>query len=492
MESVVRRALLRCHARRLIHSPHRPRSAARRADSRSAGPYRDAVEHQEQPSRRSHARIGSGPSWWSLALIAVVCLSVTSALGGVLVVNADPTLGVVHREPLGQAAQAPRVTAQDLPLEVGDPIVRRGAIEQLLRIRANSVVEGLAKTWAAEQVEAAQVPDFLRLQALSPRSFSYDVSSIVASSDPTVVDLAVTLSYRLAPDNYPATLHERLTLNYTAAGWRISREVTCGSRVPMWELGDLAVVHGAHSTVIGIDLPASRLSRYADLADAVVPSITASWGQDWAQDVVIVVPSTADQLAKGLDRSLDSLGSIAAVTTVEGYSAGSGATRVWLNTPILDQLSELGRQIVLRHELVHVATGSAATESTPLWLEEGLAEYIGYLGTGVSLDVAARDALDAIKSGAVPLPTQLPTAEDFAGPHLTEAYETALIACDLLAGTGGAASLVKIYRDTALGTGSADENVSAAMKSAMGLNLVAFQRLWTSRIADLAQTAVVK
>ena len=47
--------------------------------------------------------------------------------------------------------------------------------------------------------------------------------------------------------------------------------------------------------------------------------------------------------------------------------------------------SQLARAIVLRHEITHVALGAPATTRTPTWLEEGLAEYLGYRGSGVPL-----------------------------------------------------------------------------------------------------------
>ena len=101
-----------------------------------------------------------------------------------------------------------------------------------------------------------------------------------------------------------------------------------------------------------------------------------------------------------------------------------GADRVWVNTPVMATLSSLGREIVLRHEILHVATGAAATAATPLWLEEGLAEFVGYRGSGVPLRTAdrRRAAGRARRARARP---RCPTRASSPDRALAEAYESA-------------------------------------------------------------------
>jgi hypothetical protein len=202
---------------------------------------------------------------------------------------------------------------------------------------------------------------------------------------------------------------------------------------------------------------------------------------------VLVVPRTTAMMAKGLSRSSDSLERIAAVTTAEDGDGGQdvrGADRVWTNTPVMAGLGALGREIVLRHEVLHVAAGAASTAATPLWLEEGLAEYVGYRGSGVALRTATADALRAVREGRTP--ARLPTASAFSGPRLAEAYESAHVACDLVADEVGVAGLVRLYRETAQGPGGADENLAAAVRSVLGSGVEAFEARWRARLRALA------
>ena len=54
------------------------------------------------------------------------------------------------------------------------------------------------------------------------------------------------------------------------------------------------------------------------------------------------------------------------------------------NPEVYDQMPELAREIVARHEITHVAQDALPRGEVPVWLVEGIAEYVGYRGTGFS------------------------------------------------------------------------------------------------------------
>ena len=414
-----------------------------------------------------------------LTVIGIAGVGLVLLLGRTSVANPQASQAV-HDD---VAAVAPAITHPSLPEEVTSPTTRQYAIDRLLRDRADALLLGESSTWVSQQVLDAAVPDFASIHSLSPVSFEYSVTSITSDGDPTQATVAALVRYRLPMDAAAATFREDLALQHTDTGWRVAAEHSIG-RKPVWELGTISQVIGKHTTVIGIDQTDATLQRYLAIADAVIPDVTKAWGTDWTQRLVVVVPKTMRQIETGLGRSADSLHDIAAVTSMETASGDQGSPRIWLNTPTMQGLSSLGREIVLRHEVAHVATGSGSTDATPLWLEEGLAEYIGYENTGVSRAVAAGDAIDALRDGHQF--THLPSADDFSGSGLAIAYESALIACDELADDGGIANLVKTYRLTARGTGSSDENVSAAIHQVYGVTLDDFVRHWDARLHQLA------
>ena len=96
---------------------------------------------------------------------------------------------------------------------------------------------------------------------------------------------------------------------------------------------------------------------------------------------------------------------------------------------------------MLRHEVTHVATAAPATATTPTWLEEGLAEYLGYRGSGVPLHVATRDVTR--------VPRRFPADGAFVGAGATEAYELAHLGCVAMVEGVGVRGLLQVYRRTA-------------------------------------------
>ena len=432
-------------------------------------------------------------------ILSAALLTVTALIGaglslaftrfiGVPVASAPTMSSATPTHSQLPAAVVPATSAPTLPDEVTDPTVRRDAVERLLRDRADAVILGSQTTLAGQQVPQAAVPDFVGIHSLSPVSFDYAVTSISSDSDPTQATVSALVSYRLPMDSSAATFREDLALQHSDTGWRIAAEHCIGPK-PIWELGSVSQVVGKRATVIGIDQTATTLRRYLAITDAVIPDVTRAWGAGWSQHVVIVVPRTVKQLQSALGRTAESLEDIAAVTSTQAATGESGAVRVWLNTPTMQGLSSVGREIVVRHEVVHVATDSGSTDATPLWLEEGLAEYVGYENTGVGRAVAVGGAIDAVRDGHEF--SHLPTEDDFAGSDLSVAYESALVACDELAGDGGIARLVKIYKLTAQGAGSSDENMSAAIHHVYGINLDDFVRRWDARLHRLAGVPLV-
>lgn len=430
---------------------------------------------------------------WFLAPRGLVLVAAVTAVASIVTVTHPPQaarVGTVRQAPDQAGSTTPLTTGSGLPDEVTDPEARQAAVARLLLDRGEAVRRDDADAWQRQQLATATTPDFADLAALPVSSWTYTVESTTSAQDPTAIDLVVSVAYRLDVDIRDALLRERMSLQHTESGWRVALERTEGSRGQPWDLGALTVERGRRSVVIGIDSPPATLRRYAALADAVADDVTSAWGPDWTRRPVLVVARTTNQVARALGRSTSSLTRIAAVTTAEdgdgvGRSAEDrGADRVWTNTPVMASLSSLGREIVLRHEMLHAATGAAATNATPLWLEEGLAEYVGYAGTGVALRVATSDVLDAVRAGRGP--TALPTPAEFAGPRLAEAYESAHVACDLLVDEIGIAGLVRVYRLTAQGDRGAADNVDAALRAVTGGGLATLESRWRSRLRDLA------
>ncbi|WP_030145062.1 hypothetical protein [Spirillospora albida] len=240
--------------------------------------------------------------------------------------------------------------------------------------------------------------------------------------------------------------------------------------------GALTVVRGRSCLVIG---DTSGLHAIARRIDAAVPAVSGVVGTDWARRAVALVPA-APRLAAALAGQGPDLGSIAALATVTPGpdGPGRGEDRVIVSPATFARLNGLGRDVVLTHELTHVATGGARDRTTPLWLIEGLADYVGYRGAKVSVRSAARELRREVAAGRPP--TALPTAEAFAGTsgRLSQSYQEAWLACRMIADRYGETTLVRLYR----AAGRASE--PAALRDVLGLTKAALTTMWRDYVKE--------
>ncbi len=424
------------------------------------------------------------------ALVVVGAVTASALL--VATVVAVPRLartGVAHRALAGDlTASSPTRTssASGGSAELTDAVAREAAITAVLVARGDAVTRHDPAGWRRTQIPAAKVPSFSRLSVLPFTQWVYAISSLSPGNDINVVDLDLRVASRLDVDTEDAIVQERMSMTHTAAGWRVTAEYTQGGRAQPWDLGTLTLVRGTRSLVIGIDTRTSVLREYADIADAVTPDVTAVWGSDWSRRPVLVVPHTVAQLGHALDRSAASLTGFAAVTTGEfgDLAVPHAAQRVWTNTPGMASMSSFGREIVVRHEITHVATAAPGSPETPLWLEEGFAEYVGYRGSGVPLGEALSELVTAERAGKAF--RHLPTQAQFDGDQVDIAYESAHLACQLIAEKYGQKALVRFYRLTVAGTHDERGNVDAALRKVTGQGIAAFEAAWRDRVHALA------
>jgi hypothetical protein len=254
------------------------------------------------------------------------------------------------------------------------------------------------------------------------------------------------------------------------------------------------VLGRAHVLVApGASVPPDTLSEVALGVEVAARAVDAVWGTSWPRSITVVVGAAAD-LGRGSEGETATAALSAAAVTVDGPAAdGVGTSHVVIDQAVWATLSAAGRRVVLTHELVHVATDSVH-ESLPRWLEEGLADEVGWLGSGVPVGVAAREALVAVSAQGPP--TTLPSDSDLdlAAPGAAAAYGESYVAARLLALTYGQQALVDVYRgtETALaGTTparpvTADQALDAALLTVTGSGLDAFVAAWRAELVRLA------
>jgi hypothetical protein len=371
----------------------------------------------------------------------------------------------------------------------------RAALQRVLERQAEAVGEGHESTYLAavdpraDGYRAAQRRVFGNLRRLPLTQWSYRVQDVrQAGKGDSRLNAAVRLHYKLrGDDRAPVAVTQRLAFTRRGGHWYVSAELV-GSDRQLWEQGEITVIRGRDSLVLGVERSRRALRALARDADRAVSAVARTWPRRWPHHVVLQAPASLRHMAQLLDAPASSYAGIAAVTTGEaGENTNAPADRIVINPEAYGQLSEEGRQVVVTHETVHVATRTHTGAATPLWLSEGLADWIGYKGTDLSPKEIAAELVRARKAGKAP--RELPSDRDFRfggdADALGRAYESGWLACRLIADKWGKDKLLGLY----LKVGSSEEKeqsaaVGDAMRAELGLTLAEFTERWRSYVRE--------
>jgi hypothetical protein len=252
-----------------------------------------------------------------------------------------------------------------------------------------------------------------------------------------------------------------------------------------WDFGRLDILRGAHSLVLGHPANDAALRQVRATVESAVPVVSAVWGSGWSQDVAVVVPSSDAELAAQTGQSTQVVTTeVAAVAVSDGADPLTGALygqRLIVNPVALAKLSDVGRQITIRHEITHIAAARSTTAASPQWLIEGFADYVGNLDSGQPVRTVASELRVDVVHGK--LPTTLPTQDSFVTDgESAQAYEGAWLACRLIAEHAGQQGLVRFYRLVGASSGDADGAVAAALQRVLHETTSRFTAQWRAYV----------
>jgi hypothetical protein len=417
----------------------------------------------EEPSGRTLPR--------RIGLLAVVPVLAVAIADGIIATKYDdhprPTTTAAHQ--LARPSAASGVLDRTPASGASATSARTRAINAMLAARADAVLHDdraafLASVDPAQpKFRAEQAREFAAIQALPLATWTYSIDPSTSHSDaaatarygaPTWAPSVFSLDYRLRGfDDQPASLQQYPTFVERHGHWYVAsfddfRADGDVSAVDIWNFGPVRIVRAPNVLVLGHPGSLALMRQVADQAASAIPRVTAVWRRTWARRVVVLVPSTEHEMAAVIGGASD-LSQIAAVASAEVQQCPGPPNptdnRVAINPSNWPKLSVLGRSIVLTHEITHVASRADTGSCMPTWIVEGLADYVGYLHSGLSVQLIAGELGSAVRAGR--LPRTLPTEADFAASNarLELAYEQAWMACRLIAATYGQSALVRFY-----------------------------------------------
>ncbi len=258
----------------------------------------------------------------------------------------------------------------------------------------------------------------------------------------------------------------------------VTARVVDGRRVPLWWQAGVAVRRTPTTVVLAVERERLRtLSRQAVAAVKTVCRTLPSW----RGPLVVEAGGTAEQFQSASGLPASSARAIAAVTTTTDGSGDPGSSsHIYLNSPVFDPLGPQGQQIVVSHEAAHVAL-DAATTSVPMWLSEGLADYVALVDSEVPVEVLATQIRRLVRDQGAP--ADLPGRAELDGGNqdIGAWYEAAWLAAAVIAEEHGEGALLELYRVT-----EEDGHARRAFREVLGTTEAGFVAAWRGRLAALA------
>lgn len=382
-------------------------------------------------------------------------------------------------------------------------------VRPVLARHAAAVLGRSVPGFLADVDDSAAAADFLHRQqaeitALAQvplQSWRYAVDSPVTDHAATVAAahrlgapaliVHLTLSYALRYADPHPTGHD-LWWTFVRRGGRVyvagdddMADLGGTSWLGPWDFGPIVVQRGAAGLVLGHPQDAAELPRIAAAVDAAVPVVTGVWGTDWPRQVAVLVPASGAELDAFTGQGT-ALTDVSAVSVFDSRDSDGDplGQRIVVNAGAFAALTPTGLRIVVQHEVTHIASAASTGDSSPRWLVEGFAEYVGNLGSGQPVRVAASELATDVGHGA--LPAALPTDGEFAagGTRLPKVYEQSWLACRLIVARAGQDGLVRFYRLVGSSDGAAATAVADALRRVLHESPGVFTGQWRDYLRE--------
>lgn len=211
----------------------------------------------------------------------------------------------------------------------------------------------------------------------------------------------------------------------------------------------------------------ARVDGLGAIAEDARRDVAAFWSAKWPGTAVVVLPSEARLLDPLVGTSA---GSDQVAVTLWSTGSDGPVIRVMMNPSVYNRMLPLAREIVLRHEITHVAQDALPRDNVPTWLTEGLADYVGYRGSGVPDFLVGRELFAQVQASGPPdrLPAESEFALDRAGDERRVAYQAGWAFCQMIVDEYGEGQLVPFYAAVARGDGSSQQRLDDAADEVLG------------------------
>jgi hypothetical protein len=297
----------------------------------------------------------------------------------------------------------------------------------------------------------------------------------------------VQVRYRFeGQDDSPVLARESFTFILTGSGWRIAGPGDSGMRrrddVEIWDSGQVQTARSARTLIVHHPGQEDLARRLLTVADRAYAQVGAAWTGRWERKAVILVPrdqSEAERLVGA--RNLSRVAAVASSSVESGSTERILGNRIVVNTSNVARYNNLNLQILVTHEMTHVATRTLG-DGVPLLLVEGFADWAALKPIGLSLE-STRPALNQrVDSGR--FDGALPRDDEFRTGDAAVAYDEGSAFCLWVADTFGAGKLQALYRKFRGSDPPSSGELDRGFKSVLGISKQAAERRWAAWVRD--------
>jgi hypothetical protein len=401
-------------------------------------------------------RPSSARRTWVIVVAVLAALAVASYQFVALVRSGREEPATTRRAPTAQPGQAGTSAS---------PLSPEQQVTRLLAARSAAVLHHDKAAFLAtvdrqrKSFYHAQGVLFDRMATVPFSAFSYSVpnplqdlgteSSRQRYSPAMVFSFPVEASYRFkGQDTNPLLARFYYTFEVTHAGWRIAGQddvrAPLRSDVEIWDAGAVRTFSTTRTLVVFHPGDAILARRLRAVAERGYGQVAASWSASWDKRVVVLLPADQKE-AQRLVRTRD-LSDVAAVTS-SAIEAGPAhrllGNRIIVNTSLIAGYRTLDLQVVMTHEMTHVATRNVGV-GVPLYLVEGFADYTALRPLAAPLRLTRPSLASAVRGKR--FKGKLPSRGQLVGADAALAYDEGSSFCLWVASAFGEGKLQALYR----------------------------------------------
>lgn len=238
----------------------------------------------------------------------------------------------------------------------------------------------------------------------------------------------------------------------------------------LWDFGPVRIRRTEHFLVLSHPDKAGRADELVALAEEAHAVFRAAWTRPWPGRIAMVVPTSTDQLEEMLQSTIDLDKFVAFVSYgfVRDTDYVATAPRLFVQDATFSRNSRRFQVQTLVHELVHAATSASTGPFTPVWLHEGLAEWVA---TGRSSPTRAPKGSD----GTAPRSYEFSTGSR---DDIIRAYAEARTLTAALAKAHSPADLFTALGELRVAAGDEDHHVESVLRRLLGFGTADLEAQW--------------